>query len=96
MAQDEDSDTRRLHKSDLANEGTPTVLGFIVAKQLMEYGESTLYLDADGFVAIAAPGEIALDSLPEEMAINTLVSKQWEDGDIADYLKGRDARLSRG
>ena len=96
MAQDEDKETRRLHKSDLANEGTPTVLGFIVAKQLMEYGESTLYLDAEGFVAVAAPGEISLDSIPEEMAINTLVSKDWTDADIADYLKGRDARLSRG
>ena len=96
MAQDEDKETRRLHKSDLANEGTPTVLGFIVAKQLMEYGESTLYLDAEGFVAVAAPGEISLDSIPEEMAINTLASKEWTDADIADYLKGRDARLSRG
>ena len=96
MADEQDKETRRLHKSDLANEGTPTVLGFIVVRQLLEYGEASLYLDADGLVAVAAPGEIALDSLPEEMAINTLVSKQWEDADIADYLAGRDARLSRG
>lgn len=96
MADEEDVETRRLHKADLSNKGTPTVLGFIVARQLMEYGESTLYLDAEGFVAVAAPGEIALDSLPEEMAINTLVSKEWSDEEVADYLRGRDARLSRG
>jgi hypothetical protein len=96
MANEEDEELRRLHKSDLSNEGTPTVLGFIVARQLMEYGESTVYLDAEGFVAVAAPGEIALDSLPEEMAITTLAAKEWTDEEIADYLKGRDARLSRG
>ena len=96
MADEEPKGTRKLHKADLSNEGTPTMLGLIVARQLMEYGESTIYLDAEGFVAIAAPGEVSLDSLPEEMAINTLVGRQWTDDEIAVYLKGRDARLSRG
>lgn len=96
MADEEDTNTRKLHREDLANSGAPSALGLIVARQLLEYGESTVYLDEDGFVAVAAPGEVGLDALPEEMAINQLVGQGWTDEEVASYLRGRDARLKRG
>lgn len=85
---------RRLHKRDLPNSNAPLALGLLVARQLLEYGQSTVYLDDEGYVAICAPGEAGLDSLPEEMAINTLVSQEWDEGEISLYLRGRDARLN--
>jgi hypothetical protein len=87
---------RRLHKRDLATSAAPAVLGLIVVRQLLEFGQSSVYLDDEGYVAVAAPGEISLDSLPEPMAINTLVDQGWTDEEVANYLRGRDTRLKSG
>ena len=87
---------KRLHKTDLSSSGAPAAIGLLVSRQLLEYGQSTVYLDDEGFVSIAAPGETSLDSLPEEMAINTLLEQGWNEDEVANYLRGRDARLKRG
>lgn len=84
---------RRLHKRDLATSTAPAVLGLVAVRQLLEHGQVCLYLDDEGCVAVAAPGEIGLDSLPEPMAINTLLEQGWTEDEVATYLKGRDARL---
>ena len=87
---------RRLHKRDLATSAAPAILGLIVTRHLLEFGQASVYLDDEGYVAVAAPGEISLDSLPETMAINTLADQGWSDDEVATYLKGRDARLRSG
>lgn len=84
---------RRLHKRDLATSTAPAILGLIVTRHLLEFGQASVYLDDEGYVAVAAPGEIGLDSLPEPMAITTLAEQGWSDDEVATYLKGRDARL---
>ena len=95
MSQDQHNE-RQLNKSDLASSDAPAILGLIVTRHLLEHGQATLYLDQDNNVAIAAPGEISLDALPEEMAINTLSSQGWTDKEVVEYLKGRDARMGHG
>ena len=87
---------RQLNRSDLTRADAQAVLGLLVARQLIEYGQSTVYIDLEGNVAVCAPGEVGLDSLPEEMAINTLSDQGWTDEEVANYLKGRDARLRAG
>ena len=91
----ETSEERKLHKRDLVTADAPAILGLLVTRHLLEHGQATLFLDDEGFVTMAAPGEIELDSLPEPMAINTLLGQGWTDDEVAIYLKGRDARLQR-
>jgi hypothetical protein len=94
-SQPSEQEERLLRREDLSSTEAISAIGLLVVRQLLEYGESTLYLDDEGTVSIAAPGEIGLDSLPEEMAINTLISQGWADEEVAKYLRGRDARLQR-
>lgn len=95
--EDNEGEGRPLHKRDLAVSGAgAAALGLLVVRQLLEYGQSSVYLDDEGFVAVAAPGEIGLDSLPETMAINTLLEQGWTEEEVARYLKGRDARFKSG
>ena len=88
--------TERLHRDQLASGTACGTLGIIAARQLVAHGQASFYLDEDGYVAVASPGEFKLDGMPEEMAINTLHSQGWTDDEIADYLKGRDARMKHG
>lgn len=97
MSNDHDeANERKLHKRDLVSSEAPAVLGLLVVRQLLEYGQSSVYLDDEGYVALAAPGEIGLDSLPEPMAINTLLEQGWNEEEVATYLRGRDARFKSG
>jgi hypothetical protein len=66
----------------------------IIVRELTLHGLACLYLDGDGYVAVAPPGEITLDALPETMAIQTLIDKGYNEEGLTAYLKGRDARLA--
>lgn len=90
------SKDRALHRSDLSNPESPAILGLIITRQLIEYGQASTYIDSEGFIKIASPGELSLDGLPEPMAITTLAEQGWIDDEIEGYLRGRDARLARG
>lgn len=86
---------RALTKADLTNPGSAAIIGMVIVRQLIEFGQSSAYVDDQGVVCFAAPGELSLDGIPEEMAINTLVGNGWDEGEIATYLKGRDARMKQ-
>jgi hypothetical protein len=91
----QDPTPTRLHKSKLTSVGAITALGLNAAKQLALYGIVCMHLDVDGFVQVARPGEVTLDALPEPEAIQHLVKQGYDDGELEQYLRGRDARLSR-
>ena len=90
-----DSERETLHKRNLTTSEAILALGTIVARQLIEYGESSVYISQDESVCIASPGEFSMDALPEEMAIHTLLDQDWTEEEVAQYLEGRDARLKR-
>ena len=83
---------RPLTKDDLHSNGAVIALGLSVAKHLMTYGVCELYLGPDGRVQIARPGEVSLDALPEDQAIRELQGRGYDEDELVEYLKGRDAR----
>jgi hypothetical protein len=95
-SQDKFKEGDKLHKRDLASVKGTAVLGLVVTKRLIEAGICTVYLSGDGYVELALTGEVTLDALPEPMAIQELVVRGYEDEQLAEYLKGRDARMGRG
>lgn len=86
---------KRLHSSSLNSVAAITALGLNAAKQLGLYGIVCLHLDVNGYVCVARPGEVTLDALPEPEALLHLTSQGYGDEELIEYLKGRDARLSR-
>lgn len=68
------------------------MLGAIVVRELQAHGRVTLFLNRDGVVELAPPGEIELDALPEDIAIQMLVAKGYSDELLITYLKAREAR----
>lgn len=82
-----------LNKDSLHNPPAIAALGALAIKHLLEYGEVSFFFDENNNVAIAFPGEFALDSLPEQMAINDLLSSGKNEQEVELYLRGRDARL---
>ena len=89
------TEDRRLNKGDLSSTSATAALGLIVAKHLLENKIATIYLDKDGYVVLAQPGELGLDALPEPMAVQTLSDRGYGDEDLEEYLRGRDARLNQ-
>lgn len=86
-------DDEPLTRDNLTSEQGLYSLGLVAARHLLERGICALFLDANGQVEIAGPGEFGLDALPEEQAIQELAAMKVSDDDIATYLKGRDARI---
>ena len=86
----------RLNKSQLTSVQGTAALGLAVTKRLLEAGVCTVYLTSEGFVQLAAVGEVTMDALPEPMAIQELTRRGYTDQDLAEYLEGRDARMGRG
>ena len=89
------ADKELLTMKRLASKDGVAALGVIAARQLMDYGVSSLFLNQDDCVEIAGPGEFSLDALPEEMAITQLAAHCVPDSEIEQYLRGRDIRLKR-
>lgn len=86
----------RLNKEHLTSVKGTAALGLVVTKRLLEAGVCTVYLTNEGFVQLAAVGEVTMDALPEPMAIQELTNRGYTDQDLAEYLEGRDARMGRG
>lgn len=68
------------------------VLALISAQQLSKLGYVTLYLNSEGKAMVAAPGEVELDGLPEDEAIQKLLDLGYNDANLQVYLEGRDMR----
>ena len=84
---------RPLHKKDLGTDQATALLGVLATKHLAINGLVCFYLGQDGTIQVAPPGEVTLDALPEPMAIQELQTRGYDDAQLADYLKGRDARM---
>ena len=93
--QDQDLPTKKLHRSELSSVQAISSLGLHAAAQLGQYGMVCMYLDRDDFVQLARPGEHTLDALPEPEALHHLLAHGYTDQELEDYLRGRDARLSK-
>jgi hypothetical protein len=89
-------DTKPLHRKDLASKATIAALGLVAVRELQLSGSVAFYIDSNGYVLSAPTYELTLDGLPEEMAIAELLARGYQDNQLEDYLKGRDARLRHG
>lgn len=67
-------------------------LGALVVRELQQHGRITLFINAAGLVEICPMGELELDGLPEDSAIQMLVAKGYTDSELVTYLKAREAR----
>lgn len=86
---------------DLTLERLPTAeavltLGALAVRILQEHGIVTLFMNKDSVVEICAPGELELDALPEEQALERLLERNYSDKQLIVYLKGREARAMLG
>ena len=84
-----------LTREQLGSDQATTILGILATKHLVTTGLVCFYLDSDGVICVAPPGEVTLDALPEEMALRELTDRGYTDASLAEYLKGRDARMGR-
>ena len=73
------------------------LLGSLVARQLAAGNISCLMVNAAGVVELVPPVELAMDYLPEQQALSTLLGEHhYTDQQLEAYLRARDWRLSRG
>lgn len=94
--EDKPDKDKPLHKTELASDGAVAALGIIAIRRLVEFGVATLFIDTEGFIKVADPGEVTLDALPEQMAIQELQGRGYDEARLVEYLKDRDARMGRG
>lgn len=69
-------------------------LGAVTVRLLQEHGVVSLFINKNGEVEVCPPGEVGLDGLPEDQALSILIDRRYTDKQLADYLKGREARSS--
>jgi hypothetical protein len=81
-----------LTETNMLSVGGISALGAICSKALLEYGQVTFFLNQRGIIEIAPPAEVSLDALPEEEALNVLLSAGYTDEKLSQYLRQRDAR----
>ena len=67
-------------------------LGAAVARKLIDNKQATIFVNQDGIIELAEPSHVALDALPEEIAIQHLLKLGVPEDEIARYLEGRDSR----
>lgn len=96
MANEAKEEARLLHKTELTSTGATAALGLTVISRLVEFGVATVFIDGEGFIKVADPGEVTLDALPEEMALKELLGRGYDDPRLVEYLKDREARMGRG
>jgi len=92
---EEEPKGRPLHKRDLGTDSATAMLGVLATKHLSVYGLVCFYQSQDGTICVAPPGEVTLDALPEPMALQELSQRGYDDDQLEEYLKGRDARMGR-
>lgn len=84
--------SKKLSREGLSTAEAVLSLGLVVAKELLEHGIATVFLNSDGEVEVCPPGEYPLDALPQEEALATLLDGNYSDEQMIAYLKGRNAR----
>lgn len=84
-----------LSVTHLGTDQATAVLGVLATKHLSTYRVCCFYVSLDGTIAVAPPGEVTLDALPEPMAIQELTDRGYSDEQLIEYMKGRDARMGR-
>ena len=84
--------TEKLTKDGLETPAGVFSIGVTVAKDLIEYGLSILFINLNGEVERCSYTEILADNLQEDEAITYLVDAGYNDEMLVAYLKGRKAR----
>lgn len=70
-----------------------TALGTVGANLLQIAGQVTFFVNGDGLVEIAPPGEVELDGKVLQEALAALLERSYDDEQLKLYLRGREARL---
>ncbi len=83
---------KKLQKDGLQTAEAVLGLGLVVVKELQEKGIATVFINSDNEIELCLPGEYPLDALPQEEALDRLLSANYSDDQLIAYLKGRKAR----
>lgn len=84
--------SEQLTKNNLQTAEAVLSLGLIVVRQLQERGIATVFINAEGQVEICPFGEMELDGIAQEDALEILVERGYQDEQLFAYLRGRKAR----
>jgi uncharacterized protein (UPF0261 family) len=80
----------------LMNLDTPqaiTALGTVGANLLQIAGQVTFFVNQEGLIELAPPGEVELDGVGLQEALAALLERSYDDSQLKLYLRGREARL---
>jgi hypothetical protein len=80
----------------LLNLDTPqarVALGTVGANLLQIAGQVTFFVNGDGCIEIAPPGEVELDGTGLQEALAALLERSYGDEQLKLYMRGREARL---
>lgn len=83
---------KKLSKGGLQTAEAVLSVGLVVVKELQERGIVTVFVNSDGDIEVCPPGEHALDAIPEDEALTTLLEGNYSDEQLMAYMKGRNAR----
>lgn len=70
-------------------------IGLVMAKELLEHGIATVFLNAQDQIEMCPFGEIELDSQEQDYAIHALINKGYNDDQLLAYLTGRKTRQEK-
>lgn len=86
--------TEPVHYNTLQSSASISVIGLIAARMLKQHQQVTLMVSTDGMIEVVPVGELELDSLDEEIALQNLLQRSYTDQQLADYLRQRAIRLA--
>lgn len=69
-----------------------SAVGLVAARMLQQHRIATLMVGDGGTIEVVPPGELELDSLDEQSALQELVSRRYSDQQMVDYLRQRAVR----
>lgn len=87
-----DDQPRRVEYYQLNSTAAMSAIGLVAARMLLEHRIVTLMIGKDLTVEVVPAGELELDSLPEESALQALISRGYTDQQMSDYLQQRQMR----
>lgn len=71
------------------NNAAIAVIGYLAATGLKADGVVTLQVGDSGNIELVPVGELELDQLPEQEALQELIGRNYADAQLADYLRQR-------
>ena len=90
---DQEQEPEKANIGALTNAAVAAI-GLVAAKALQAHGVVTLQVGDSGYIELVPVGELELDRLSEQEALQELISRNYADSQLADYLRQRAHRAA--